>query len=382
MDSRQRVLQALSHREPDRVPFDLSSTPVTGIHREALVQLRRALGLEEREPRVWHLMQQLGWVDEDLHQVLETDVRGARPNPQSTWELVLRDEGEYRYCTDEWGITRRTPIEGGNYYDLCASPLAGAQTLADIERYPWPDPVDPARFAPLEAAALAARRAGKAFVLGGIAPGMLEMGQWLRGYENFFCDLAADRKMAEALCEKIIELKLRYWEAALSRVGQWVDVVQEGDDYGAQQSLQVDPGLWRQVFKPRLARLLGGIKKLAPHTRLFFHSCGSLIAILPDLIEVGVEILNPVQVAAAGMDSRDLKRRFGADLVFWGGGVDTQRVLPAGTPAQVRDEVRRRIEDLAPGGGFVFAAVHNIQVDVPPENILAMRQALREYGAY
>ena len=218
MDSRQRLLQTLRHQEPDRVPFDLSSTPVTGIHREALVHLRQALGLEERETRVWHLMQQLGWVDEDLHQVLETDVRGARPEAQSTWKLALRDEGEYRYCTDEWGITRRSPLEGGHYFDLCASPLAGAQSVADIENYTWPDPVDPARFMHLEQAAQAARQAGKAFVLGGISPGMLEMGQWLRGYENFFCDLASDRKMAEALCEKIIELKLRYWEEALGRV--------------------------------------------------------------------------------------------------------------------------------------------------------------------
>ncbi len=382
MDSRQRVLQALAHREPDRVPFDLSSTPVTGIHREALVHLRRALNLEERQPRVWHLMQQLGVVEEDLHQVLETDVRGARPEAQSSWKQVFRDEAEYRYCSDEWGITRRMPTEGGHYYDLCASPLAGAASVADIEHYTWPDPVDPARFVHLEEAALATRRAGKAFVLGGIAPGMLEMGQWLRGYENFFCDLAADRSMAEALCDKIIELKLRYWEAALGRVGQWVDVVQEGDDYGGQRSLQIEPALWREIFKPRLARLLGGIKKLAPRTRLFFHSCGSIVSILPDLIEVGVEILNPVQVAATGMDSRTLKRAFGDSLTFWGGGVDTQRVLPTGTAQEVRDEVKRRIDDLAPGGGFVFAAVHNIQMDVPPENIIAMRQALRECGRY
>jgi len=188
--------------------------------------------------------------------------------------------------------------------------------------------------------------------------------------------------MAEALLEEITELKLRYWEPALGRVGAWVDVVQEGDDYGGQRGLQVDAQLWRQVFKPRLTRLLSGIKKLAPHTRLFFHSCGSVVSILPDLIGVGVAALTPVQLAAEGMDSRDLKRRFGADLSFWDGGVDTQRALPTGTPQEVRDEVRRRVEDLAPGGGFVCAAAHNIQFDVSPENILAMRQALREYGAY
>jgi len=384
VNSRERVVQTLAHQEPDRVPFDLSSTPVTGIHRLAYARLRPALGLQGlngREPRVWHLMQQLAWVEEDAHAALETDARGARPEAQSSWKLAMGEEGGYRYYTDEWGITRRSPA-GGHYFDLCASPLAGAQTVADIERYPWPDPVDPARFVHLRPAAEAARQAGKAFVLGGICPGMLEMGQWLRGYENFFCDLAADRKLAEALCDRIIALKLRYWEAALGQVGGLVDVVQEGDDYGGQRDLQVAPALWRAVFKPRLAQLFGNIKRLAPHVSLFFHSCGSIARILPDLIEVGVDALNPVQVAAAGMDSRDLKREFGSSLTFWGGGVDTQQVLPRGTPQQVRDEVERRIHDLAPGGGFVFAAVHNIQADVPTENLLAMRQALRDFGAY
>ena len=209
---------------------------------------------------------------------------------------------------------------------------------------------------------------------------MLEMGQWLRGYENFYCDLAGDRPLAEALCDKIIELKMSYWDKALPILGDLVDVVQEGDDYGSQRRLQVSPDTWRDLFKPRLRELISHIKARAPHISLFFHSCGSIREVLPDLIEVGVDALNPVQVAAEGMDSAELKSEFGDDLAFWGGGVDTQSVLPTGTPAQVRDEVRRRIDDLAPGGGFVFAAVHNIQSDVPPENIIAMREAITEFG--
>jgi uroporphyrinogen decarboxylase len=204
----------------------------------------------------------------------------------------------------------------------------------------------------------------------------------MRGYENFFCDLAGNRPLAEAFCDKITELKMRYWEKALPLVGDLVDVIQEGDDYGGQNGLQVSPQLWREVFKPRLAQLIPHIKKCAPHVFIFFHSCGSIHEIILDLIEVGVDILNPVQVGATNMDSQQLKKEFGDDLSFWGGGVDTQSVLPNGTPQQVRDEVKRRIDDFAPGGGFVFNTVHNIQADVPPENILAMREALREFGGY
>ncbi len=226
------------------------------------------------------------------------------------------------------------------------------------------------------------RAEGRAFVLGSISAGFLEMGQRLRGYENFFCDLRWNQPLVEALCDKVLEVKMRYWAKALALLGEWVDVVQEGDDYGGQHGLLISPQLWRAIFKPRLHQLFSHIKRCAPHVAIFFHSCGSIYEIIPDLIEVGVEALNPVQVAAANMDSRKLKREFGDSVTFWGGGVDTQRVLPYGTPQEVRDEVRRRIDDLAPGGGFVFAAVHNIQADVPTENILAMLEAVREFGRY
>ena len=380
MTSRERILTALRHEEPDRVPFDLSATPVTGIHRVAYERLRQSLGLSAVPVVIWHQMQQLATVGEDVHLALETDARGARPQAQSGWSLDPWRDAEYEYYTDEWGIKRRRLAEDGDYFDLCESPLAEARSVADIERFSWPDPIDDARFVGLRAQAEKCRREGQAFVLGGICPGMLEMGQWLRGYENFYCDLAGNRPLAEALCDKIVELKMSYWDKALPILGDLVDVVQEGDDYGSQRRLQVSPDSWRDLFKPRLRELISHIKARAPHISLFFHSCGSIREVLPDLIEVGVDALNPVQVAAEGMDSAELKSEFGDDLTFWGGGVDTQSVLPTGTPAQVRDEVRRRIDDLAPGGGFVFAAVHNIQSDVPAENILAMREAVTEFG--
>jgi uroporphyrinogen decarboxylase len=382
MTGRERILTTIRHQEPDRVPFDLSSTPVTGIHHIAYRKLRKALGLPEKEPTIWHMMQQLAWVDDDVHEALKTDAKGARPKAPSSWRLEFTEDAGYVYYTDEWGIVRRRQKEGGYYFDLYSSPLANAETVADVERFPFPDPVEDARFDGLRDFAEKVRNEGRAFVLGGISAGMLEMGLWLRGFENFFCDLHENRSLAEAICDKILELKMRYWEKALSLLGDLVDVVQEGDDYGGQQGLLISPQIWREVFKPRLRQLFSHIKRCAPHVSVFFHSCGSIYEIIPDLIEVGVDILNPVQVAAANMDTKRLKREFGDCLTFWGGGVDTQRVLPRGTPEQVREEVKRRIEDLAPGGGFVFATVHNIQADVLPENILAMWEAVQEFGRY
>ncbi|MBI2194800.1 MAG: hypothetical protein HYU36_22700 [Planctomycetes bacterium] len=313
---------------------------------------------------------------------MQTDAKGLRPKPPSSWQLRITEDKDFLYYTDEWGLTRRRQKPAGYYFDLCRSPLSSARTPADLERFPFPDPTDEARFVGLRELAEKVRPEGRIFVLGGISAGMLEMGLWLRGFENFFCDLAENRVLAEALCEKILELKMRYWSEALARVGDLVDVVQEGDDYGGQDRLLVAPDLWRQMFKPRLARLVRHIKSRAPHVFLFFHSCGSIREIIPDLVEIGVDVLNPVQVACADMDSRRLKKEFGDSLSFWGGGVDTQHVLPKGTPQQVREEAKRRIDDLAPGGGFVFNTVHNIQADVPPENILAMREAVAQFGQY
>ena len=379
MTSRERILTTLQHQEPDRIPFDLSSTPVTGIHRIAYQRLRRTLGLEEREPVIWHQMQQLAMVEEDVLEALEVDVVGLRPKAPSSWKLEIKDEGDYLYYTDEWGGVRRMPKDGGIYFDHCRSPLAEAESPKDIENYPFPDSVDDMRFEGLRESAKKAHRKGLAFILGGISAGMLEMGQWLRGFDTFLIDLVGNRPLAEALMDKIVELKMRYWEKALSELHGLVDIVQEGDDYGMQNRLIVSPSLWRELFKPRLEQLISFIKSQAP-VHLFFHACGSVYDIIPDLIEVGVDILNPVQVSAAKMDTKQLKKEFGDVLAFWGGGCDTQWVLPQGTPQQVRDEVKRRIDDLSPNGGFVFNTVHNIQGDVPPENILAMWQTLREYG--
>ena len=182
--------------------------------------------------------------------------------------------------------------------------------------------------------------------------------------------------------DKMLEMKMQFWDAILGKWGDKLDIVQEQDDMGTQTGLLISPELYRKMIKPRQKILFDHIKKKAPHIKIFFHSCGSIRPIIADLIEVGADILNPVQVSAAGMEATRLKKDFGKDITFWGGGIDTQYTLPKGSAEDVKNEVRRRIDELGPGGGFVFAPVHNIQAEVPPENLIAMWETILKYGKY
>jgi uroporphyrinogen decarboxylase len=376
--SRERLRTALAHREPDRVPFDLGSTQVTSIASRAQARLRAHLGLPEVPSRVSDRVQQLDHVEEDLLRVLEVDTRGLWPRTSRNGPVEETDDGVSLSHVDEWGLTYRIPRGGALWYDLAASPLAGGElTRERTSAHPWPCGSDPRLFAHLRAEAEAVRAEGHPVVLKSLSAGLFEMAQRLRGMEAFLMDLVESPAAASHLLDRVLEVKLDYWRAALALLGDLVDVVAEGDDYGTQQSMLVSPATFRSVFKPRLAELVRTMKRGAPSAFVFFHSCGSVRKILPDLVEIGVEVLNPVQTTAAGMEPAALKRDFGRDVSFWGGGVDTQGVLPRGTPAEVRDDVRRNVDALAPGGGFVFCTVHNIQADVPPENVVAMVEALR-----
>lgn len=378
---RERLRTALAHREPDRVPFDLGSTQVTSIASRAQQRLRAHLGLPDTPARVSDRIQQLDHVEEDLLRALAVDTRGLWPWNARNARIEEGDDGTHLSHVDEWGLTYRIPREGAFWYDLAGSPLAGgALTRERIDAHPWPRGDDPRQFAGLRAEALLHRGAGHAVVLKSLCAGLFEMAQRLRGMEAFLMDLVESPVEAGHLLDRVLEAKCDYWRAALSALGDLVDVTAEGDDYGTQQSMLVSPATFRSVFKPRLAALVRAMKQGAPDAFVFFHSCGSVRKILPDFIEIGVDVLNPVQTTAAGMEPVALKRDFGKDVSFWGGGVDTQAVLPRGTPAEVADDVRRNVDALAPGGGFVFCTVHNIQADVPPENVVAMVEALRAAG--
>jgi uroporphyrinogen decarboxylase len=382
MNSRDRVRLALDHKEPDRVPFDLCGTPVSLIHVTAYQNLRRYLNVPYLPPRVVLTAEQITVLDEDVADRLETDVRVVFPGPPAGFRVEFVDEGAYESYGDEWGVRWRMPKDGGFYYDMYYHPLAQAESLADLRAFKFPDPVDPQRFVGMRQRAEAAAAKGKAITLSGAASGIVEVYSWLRGYEQFYTDLAVHPDWVAYMVDRMVEFKMAYWERALQEVGDLVDVVLEFDDMAGQQTLLFSPVTYRKVIKPRHQRLFARIHQLAPTAKLFLHSCGAIRPLILDLIEIGVDILNPVQISAAGMNLRELKRDFGRDIVFWGGGVDTQGVLGTATPEQVKAHVRGNIEALAPGGGFIFAPVHDVQANVPPENLIAMWEAWREFGGY
>ncbi len=379
----ERVKAAIEHREGDRVPFDLGGSRVTGIHQKAYRRLRQHLGLPDREIVIEDPIQQLAKVDEDVKKELAVDVDGVNPRKLSDVEFRESEEGDYLWFVDDWGIERQIPKRGGLYYDIKRHPLAGFPPDEAMRRFQHPPPTDTSRYDGMKESADESCRRSRAYLLGRNAPGIFELALWCRGFEDLFVDMIANRKFVEWLMDRIMEIKWRYWEMILDVLGESVLIAAEADDLAGQNGPLISPRLYRELIKPRHAQLFSMIKKKAKSkVYVFFHTCGAVRELIPDLIESGVDILNPVQVSAAGMDTGELKREFGRDITFWGGGVDTQYVLPKGSRQEVVDEVRKRIDDLAPGGGFVFSAVHNIQGDVPPDNIMTMWETLQDYGRY
>lgn len=383
MQSRERLLEALNHREADHVPLELGSTQVTGIHVVAYRALRRALGLPEVKPRFSDVIQGLALPDEDFLQTWSVDARGLFPLNSHNWNVIEKDDGDYWTYHDEWGITHQRPKPDGLYFSVRRVPLGQPDlTVQDVECYKWPDMGDPRRIAGLRKLAERYRADGYAVVLKDPFAGLFEMSQRIVGMESILMMMAGKSEVAQALFEKLLQLKIDFWEMALPKLADVVDVITAADDYGTQTSQLISPRMFRQQIKPHLSVLFERMAQLAPGAKRFFHSCGNVRPLVPDFIEIGVDILNPVHIRAEGMDPVELKREFGKDLVFWGGGVDTRGVLPTGTPEEVEDDVQRNIEVLAPGGGYVFNTVHNIQADVPPENLIAMWEAWQEFGGY
>ena len=385
MNSRERTLCALNHEEPDRVPFDLGTTVTTTFHRAALENL---LGTREQGRAALTSGDAFSPADAvqgavvpsaAVAEMLNIDTWGLIPPkyPAET-DATVDDSGTRRFV-DEYGVRWVKP-SSAYYYTADAAPLSDCAAVEDIGKaIRFPDPTNAEWLGHLKAR-LDAAPAERCVVLDKPCAGFFEMPFRVRGHEQFFMDFVVEPVVADYLMDAFLDYRIAYWEGVLPQLGDRVDVVAECNDLGSQTGLLIRPELYRDRIKTRESRLFAAIRRLAPHVKIFYHCCGAVRDILPDFIEAGVDILNPVQFVADGMDAVGLKRDFGDDVVFWGGGVDTQDVLPRGKPQQVREQVRQQIETLAPGGGFVFTTVHNVQADVPAENFWAMWEALQEFG--
>jgi len=381
MKGRERILTSLDHREPDKIPFDLAGTTWTGITKTAYLNLTEYLGKAENDPEWADVIQQVVIPSPDVLKILDVDTRGLFPLTSHNWNIFshLEDAGNSWKYVDEWGFTHHFPKENGYWFSIVGHPMENV--VPDpriIQEYNWPDAINKDRISGLREKALSFREQGKLVVLKGICAGIFDMHQRFRGVSNALVDPFLYCEFSDLLTGKIADIKIEFWKMALSELADVVDVIAEADDYGTQESQLIGPDHFRQFYRPHIARIIKEIKVSAPHAKIMFHSCGNVRPLIPDFIDMGVDILNPVHINASGMEPDKLKRDFGKDIVFWGGGVDTQKVLAYGTEKDVAEDVKRNIDALAPGGGFVFAAVHNIQAEVPPQNVMSMFKALNQ----
>ena len=378
MNSRQVIQMTIAHSEPDWVPLDAGSMNISSISSVLLKKLLDHFDLPEAFGSS-DIIQRIGTPPYTLKQMLGVDTQRIGPQripiPEgfSLWEppahaLVIEDMWKVG-----WEI-RPEDI----YFHQHSYPLASGDLGESLDAYTFPH----ADHASLAACVRSSMTENQDLfcVLDRDCAGLFEMSQRLRGMQSFLMDLLLDTAAAERLAEALLEYKFSYWDGMLAETGDEQVVIAEADDFGTDQSLLISPELIRQMYLPRLKQLITHIKRTAPNAKVCFHSCGAIRPIIPDLIEAGVDILNPVQYNAAGMDLKGLKQDFGEDLVFWGGCIDTTRILPYGTASEVADEVKRVIDIMAPGGGFVAATVHNLQADVPLENALTLFKTIREYG--
>jgi len=382
MTPRERVLAALNHQQPDRVPIDLGGNQ-TGIHKFAYRSLLDHLGIAD-ELEIMDAVQQLAKPCEALLQRLHVDTRyiaaGAAAGFDGQVIAAERDGRSWYDLTDEFGVTWSMPADSPLYMDITYHPLADAE-LGDIRHYPFPKGDDPGRFEGLRERALRLREETPYAVVSGISGVVYEICWYMRGLENWFVDVASQPEFCEALLDQTLKFWMDWFRAFLDEVGDLVDVIMLGDDLAGQTGPLFRPDFYRSIVKPRQKELVQYVRSRT-EAKVWYHTCGSCVEYIPDLIDNGIDILNPVQIGTVGMEPADLKARFGNQLTFWGGAIDAQHVLPTATPDVVREHVRRNLEAFKPGGGYVFNNVHNLQAGIPPENVLALYDAAYEFGFY
>ena len=382
LTSRERVITALNFRTPDRVPIDLGGFQ-TGIHKKAYIELLRYLNRDE-ELIMLDPVQQLVRPSEHILELFHVDIRyvtarGPKDFDGSIKEN-LRNGKLWHDLKDEFGVVWSMPDEQQLYMDISHHPLADA-SIKDIATYPFPDGKDASRFEGLREKVLYLRNNTNYAISTGIGGVIYEIGWYMRGLERWYMDMLENPEFCETLLDRILQFWMDYYSGFMKEIGDIIDVVMIGDDLAGQSGPLFSPDFYKQVVKPRQKQLVEHIHSLT-EAKIWYHTCGSCLEYIPELIDNGVEILNPVQINAAGMDPAKLKQAYGDKLVFWGGGVDSQGVLPFSAPENVKADVKANMEAFKAGGGYVFNNVHNIQAGVPPENIIAMYEAAYEYGFY
>ena len=406
LTSRERVIKAVNHQEPDRVPIDLGGHRSSGIMAIAYNKLKQRLGLKTGDIYVYDFVQQLAIIEPEVLDRFGVDTlemgRGFALAPADWHDWVLPDGTPCKIpafihpvkAGDDWhvyhddGTLMAIQKAGSLYFEQTHWPLSTGETPFDdltalFDRMMWsalgtpPAPIgyDDKGLEKLAAGARALRESTDKAIIGLFGGNLLESGQMLFGIANFMMLLAGERARAHAFLDRLVERHLANLCKFMSAVGPTIDIILFGDDLGMQTGPQLSPRMFREFLFPRYKLMWNTAKKLA-NVHVMLHCCGGIYPLLPGLIEAGLDIIQPVQTTAKDMEPERLKREFGKDMCFWGGGCDTQRVLPNATPAEVAQDVRRRVSILAPGGGFVFQQVHNVMADVPPENIVAMLDAV------
>ncbi len=404
MNSRERVRKALAHQEVDRVPLDFGSTAATGISAMAYNNLCKYLGIETK-CRIFDTFQQLVIPDESILERFHIDLKGIFPRTEK-WRkeklldgsisnvpdifrpVTLPDGAKIVYDGDL--IIAKMPVEG-YYFDHVYWPLENA-SIDDLDDFVWPAPFSFYKLPDvnnLDIYLKGIEEESKYWyensdyaLVGNFGGSILEAAMGLMGYERFLVDILKNQEFVEKLLDKLVYANIEYAKRYLDKVNGYVDIiVVGGEDIGTQSGLVINPSLYRKLVKPRQNKLWQFIKKNSD-AFLAVHSCGAMSEVINDYIEIGVDVINPVQISAANMGSKVLKQKFGERITFWGGGCDTQRVLHRGSTQDVEEEVKKRIKDLAPGGGFIFSQVHTIQPHISPEKVVNLFDSAYKYGQY
>lgn len=372
MTSKERVMTALNHEEADRVPLDIGGINNTCMHELVEREVKEKLGLEDHGSLIKARSQGIVVPDQSIVDYFGADTCSIYINEVKPWT----DNGDGTY-TDMWGIGMKLNPDG-YYYNRISHPLEDVETIEDLDKYVLPEPT------PYMLEGLSERldaNQDRCCILEGLEEPMFGMPSWLRRNENFYMDLVADPDLCDALLGKLLNYYKKLIKYIMEPLGDRIDIVKVADDLGAQNSLLLSPETYRERIKPFAAELYAFIKDNY-HKPILLHSCGAIRPLLNDLIEIGVDAINPVQISAKGMNPEELKAEFGDRITFWGGGVDTQHVLNLGTPEDVHEQVKKNLLTFKEGGGYVFAQVHNITPGVPYENIMAMYETYEKYANY